>query len=371
MLLQAYITGRLSGKRITYDVRFSSEQAYEGDTIHIIETLENRLFLPIVWLRSELVTSKWLDFAGPKSDVTHESRFVVSNFFLWGKQKITRKWFVKCLKRGMFTIDDVMLVWGDLFGLKEKAVTANVKAALTVYPLPSAIYRTKGMSDRMIGNIFTKRWINEDPFVNAGVREYYPSDPMNRIHWKATARTGNLMILKNDHTTYPAFIILVNVQSSDMDFRETTDKEEVEKLINAAAAHIDAAVRQNAEFAVISNGFNRMLPELKEEYRGIMAGGNGGNEERYRELAGIINAALIFGKGRKHAEMALRYLAGIDLDAAVGYEWLLEAVLGTGIAGTGRRIRQSDIVISLTAYKNARISELESAAAAAGRQVLP
>jgi uncharacterized protein (DUF58 family) len=34
--------------------------------------------------------------------------------------------------------------------------------------------------------------IYEDPTRISGVREYVPGDPMNRIHWKASARTGQL-----------------------------------------------------------------------------------------------------------------------------------------------------------------------------------
>ncbi|MDD5604014.1 MAG: DUF58 domain-containing protein, partial [Eubacteriales bacterium] len=343
-------------------------QACEGDTIYIVETVENKMYLPVVWLRSEIVTSRWLDFAGPKSDVTHESRFVVSNFFLWGRQKVTRKWFVKCLKRGVFRIENVMLVWGDLFGLKEKALPVeNADASIIVYPVPAAgAAAQKGISDRPIGNVFT-RWMSEDPFINAGVREYNASDPMNRIHWKASAKAGRLMTLKNDFTTYPSFIILINVQSSEMDFGETTDKAEVEIIIKKAAAYVEKALKLNAGFAVVSNSFNSEMHLLNNKMKEITDirsfAEHIDNQSRYRAAAAELTRAAPRGKGRHHAVYALNYLAGIELRMAAPYEYLLEAVAG-GSA------HDRSVIVSLSTYRNTAIEKLEKSLAASGRMVL-
>src|SRR5262249_32595761 len=43
-----------------------------------------------------------------------------------------------------------------------------------------------------IGEVRLTHRLFEDPTRIAGVRTYMPGDPLNRIHWRATARTGGL-----------------------------------------------------------------------------------------------------------------------------------------------------------------------------------
>jgi hypothetical protein len=45
-------------------------------------------------------------------------------------------------------------------------------------------------SRRPIGEIRLAHRLFEDPTRMAGVRPYQQGDPLNRIHWRATARTG-------------------------------------------------------------------------------------------------------------------------------------------------------------------------------------
>lgn len=357
---QAYFFGKLSGRKVSYSISFSTELAYEGDDIYIIETLENKKLLPVMWLRAEITTSKWLDFAGPKSDITHESRFVTSNFFVWGNQKITRKWFVKCLKRGIYKIDSAMLVWGDLFGLRESAAPVDAFAKLTVYPTPGENRFIANKSQVIMGDILTKRWINDDPFIFSGVRKYDISDPMNRIHWKATAKAGELMVRKNDYTTYPSFLIVLNVQSSDMDYKITIDREEVEKLIKTAAALIDYAVKINAKFGLVSNGFNQITP-IDEDYDRIKDNSELDNDMKDKAIAKLLASKIVYGNGKAHADAMLNYLAGINLKVAVDYEHLLEEAFD---------INKKDMIVALTTYKNDKIYVICETMRKRGRQVL-
>ena len=41
----------------------------------------------------------------------------------------------------------------------------------------------------------------EDPIRIAGARDYRPGDPLKRMHWKATARTGELQVRLVDPST--------------------------------------------------------------------------------------------------------------------------------------------------------------------------
>lgn len=63
----------------------------------------------------------------------------------------------------------------------------------TFIPGDVSIDRLKLPMHRLGGLLEGRRGMVEDPFAFAGMREYDGTDPMNRINWKASARSGNLI----------------------------------------------------------------------------------------------------------------------------------------------------------------------------------
>src|SRR5262249_36228468 len=69
-------------------------------------------------------------------------------------------------------------------------------------------------SRRPIGEVVLTHRLYEDPTRIAGVRGYEAGDPLNRVHWRATARTGQLQSKTYEPTTLSGATIL-------LDFHET------------------------------------------------------------------------------------------------------------------------------------------------------
>ena len=107
-LLQNQLYKQYAFKNIRYSCTLSCNECYEGDEIELIEEIVNRKWLPLPWLKAEITTSRWLSFAGAQSGVTGETRFVPSFFSVKGYSRVTRRWKVKCLKRGEFSIEQVV-----------------------------------------------------------------------------------------------------------------------------------------------------------------------------------------------------------------------------------------------------------------------
>lgn len=55
------------------------------------------------------------------------------------------------------------------------------------------------------------------PDVTRGVREYVDGDPIRRVHWPATARTGDVMIRELEGPQRPRLLIIVDLRGSDAD----------------------------------------------------------------------------------------------------------------------------------------------------------
>jgi uncharacterized protein (DUF58 family) len=253
--IQGFLLNFLLFYKLEYSCNFNVDKATEGDNIFLEEIIYNKKLIPISWIKAEIYTSKWLDFAGKDAVIAQESRFVTSNFFLKSYQKTTRRWNVKCLKRGYFKIDKITLVGGDFLGaFSESSDVIDVKADLLVYPAPVVLQQYFRPASRFIGDTIVKRWINDDPFMFSGLREYEPGDALNRIHWKATASRGRLMVKKNDFTANLRTAVILNIQSRDTEPDEVIDKEFTELGIKVAATIFDKALKQGLPLSFSTNG---------------------------------------------------------------------------------------------------------------------
>lgn len=234
--LQNVLFSRLALKKLDYRCTLSVSEASEGDEIELVETIENRQWLPVPWLKSELTTSRWLDFAGSQSVVTDETRFVPSFFMVRGYQRVERRWKVRCLKRGEFGVEKIVLVSTDLFGNLSLSRPVQVDAHVLVLPRP-ADYLPGLLSLRYLqGERAAPRHLLPDPFFRIGASEYDERDPSGRIHWGATAKTGKLMVYENEFTSRQNLGILLNMQTRAFENGGVIEREKLEDAIRLCAA---------------------------------------------------------------------------------------------------------------------------------------
>lgn len=101
---------------------------------------------------------------------------------------------VTCRRRGRFTLGPLSLISGDPFGLFRRVRLFPATSTVVVYPLtvglPGFVLPVGMLPGR---GALHRRTHYITPNV-AGVREYFPGDSFNRIHWPSTARNGRLIV---------------------------------------------------------------------------------------------------------------------------------------------------------------------------------
>ena len=252
-LAQDILFNRLLPRELVYSCAFTCGEAAEGDVVHLTEVIENHKPIPVLWLMVDIHTSRFLDYGGAWSALTQKGRRVTSLFSLRGRQKITRRWDVVCRKRGVYSIDFVTFVWGGLLGNKTGSKAVNCNTSLVVYPAQVDLDNLFAPRNLTQGNLSVRRFLIDDPFVFSGVREYTQNDPMNRIHWGASARTGALMVRQNDYTSEISVMVALNIQSAEDELSDSFNEDESEFAIRVAASAAGRAVAGGAMCAFCSN----------------------------------------------------------------------------------------------------------------------
>lgn len=261
--LQAKYLPRTTFKAIKYRRYFTPDVISAGETTTLVEEISNTRLLPVPWLRIEAQLSPNLIFGkngqtkfDPNAAVPDKYRqFHRSMFTLPPYTTISRRHTVFVPRRGYYAIPTVAMTTGDVLGIGEqKSRDVPTDTALTVYPELVDIGDVFSMRSSFTGDIVVRRWIVDDPFFIRGVREYQPTDPQNRVNWKATAKTGSLQVHNYDYTSDVRLMIFVNVDTAANQWSITTDEPCAERGISYAASIAQYALDNGVETGLCSNG---------------------------------------------------------------------------------------------------------------------
>lgn len=237
-------------KRLKAEIRFQPEPVFQGEPGFLTETIENdkRLFLPA--LQAGFTVSRNLSFGQEENTSVSDQSYKRDIFSVAGRQRIIRQVPFEAVKRGYYEIRKVDLVTRGILLSGEMYHTILCSTYLYVYPKKMAGERGELLFRRISGVYESRKKLLEDPFLFRGIREYTPEDPMNRINWKASARSGSLMVNQHNSAVSGNVCILLDVED------ETVWKyEEIhEEGIRLAAAVAESFLSRGIEVGLITNG---------------------------------------------------------------------------------------------------------------------
>jgi uncharacterized protein (DUF58 family) len=107
-------------------------------------------------------------------------------------------------------------------------------------------------SRRPIGEVRMSHRLFEDPTRIAGVRAYQAGDSLNRVHWRATARTGELQCKVYEPSTVAGATLLVDMH--EQSFAAEDEPLRSELLITAAASIAGAIFQMGQQVGLVTNG---------------------------------------------------------------------------------------------------------------------
>ncbi len=160
--------------------RRTSRAQVGQDAVEVIE-VRNKDFLPKVWVEVE----------DPAGFAGHRSRRVVII-----PPRRSRNWMVTTplRRRGLYDWGPLRIVATDPFGVFRRVRRIGDARQILVYPPVVDIPHFQAPPANLPGEGRFRRRTHYITPNASGIRQYAPGDAFNRIHWRSTARTGELMV---------------------------------------------------------------------------------------------------------------------------------------------------------------------------------
>jgi hypothetical protein len=235
-----------------------------GQSAEVTVEVENRGALTVPWLIIE-DSLPWEAI----TQMPHHIRVEGERFELTSLKRgesAVLNYTVTFLMRGYYQLGPLQMETGDVFGLHRRFRVAGEPHFALVLPRVLPLQGYNLASRRPLGEIRVVHRLFEDPTRLAGVRPYQQGDPLNRIHWRATARTGEIhsRIYETSRVAGATFLLDFHVQSYQGAAGETS----AELAIVTVASLANAVFLMGQQIGFISNGRDAADRIREEGWRG-------------------------------------------------------------------------------------------------------
>jgi uncharacterized protein (DUF58 family) len=237
--------GSLSATRMCKQVT-----AEIGERVPVEVTITNTGGLPVPWLLAEdLLPQYALDKRFPRIKIKGKRLQIA---MLRSGATLEMKYQIECLMRGYFQIGPLTLESGDLFGLHRRFRVLTEPTFLLVYPRIVPLLGYDIASRRPIGDVRLTHRLYEDPTRIAGVRPYEAGDPLNRVHWRATARTGTLHSKIHEPSTLSGATVLLDFHQAG--YHQQGEPFRSELAVTTAVSLANAVYEMGQQIGLATNG---------------------------------------------------------------------------------------------------------------------
>ncbi len=223
--------------------------AYVGESVAVVINIENRGALPIAWVLAEDLLPRDSLVYDPPSLRPSGKRLNLAMFGRRGRKTVYYQ--LQCNRRGYYQIGPLVLETGDVFGLHRRYRVATEPHFLLVYPQVQPLAGFDLASRRPIGEVKMSYRLFEDPTRMAGVRRYESGDPLNRIHWRATARTGELHSKIYEPSTVAGITVVLDFHRDSFEARHEPMRSEL--AVTAAASLANAVFQMGQQVGLVTN----------------------------------------------------------------------------------------------------------------------
>ena len=239
---------------VSYERRFDRTRVFPGEPIVMTVTIQNDKLLPLTWLRFRDSLP-----VAPQGDTPSLAGDLVGNYSLQSvysmqsHERVERSVTLRFPTRGYYKIGPVSYESGDIFTLFTLEREHRHIDTLVVYPQIWPLEELGLPPKEPFGELRVRQSLFTDPVRTRGIRDYQPQDRFRDVHWKATARRGQLQTKVYDPSTGMTMVVFLNVATYARHWMGF-DPDLLERAVSVAASICNYGVQQGWGVGLYANG---------------------------------------------------------------------------------------------------------------------
>jgi len=236
-------------KNLKVGLSFSQNGVNAGEHCELKEVIYNEKNMALPVFEVKFSTSSSFQFEDQKNAVVTDKFYRKDLFCVQKYQKVTRTMDFVATKRGYYELPEVNVLVKDYLMSQQYVNRYPCDSSLVVYPKKVDTRRLKFLYSKLMGEVVSKKRVEEDLYSFRGLREYQPTDSMRRINWKASAHNSNLLVNMYDTTTTMQACII-----ADGNVRMPFDEDDIkEEILSLASSIADQLIMEGISVRLISN----------------------------------------------------------------------------------------------------------------------
>lgn len=250
---------RIVRKSLNAKIKYDSKTYNVGGSANITIVVENLGIMPTpyVHVESKVLYSLIEGYAG---DVI----FLSGDKSTWINNKIT------FTKRGIYDFSDISLRVNDLFYIFKSDINIHNKLYIKVYP---KVYDLSNINlsgqDSYENHINSKSGIDDFTLIR-DIRKYNTGDNLKKVHWKLSAKHGELYVKNFDSISGMECNMFINMHINNLsnDLFETVEEDMVDFSVSLAKYMMSNRIR--TKLFIHAKKEKKIELESKEDFLGIL-----------------------------------------------------------------------------------------------------
>lgn len=236
--------------KLTANISFGADHAVVGEETTLEQQVSNAKLMPILVLQVGYQIDRGLDIQSESKVSVSDHINVLEVFSLRPYEQTSRSLRVVCRQRGYYRIRRTTITAYHHFGRSAFYKNVDQNTELYVYPDRIRLASLFMVIDRLSGDLKARNYLYDDPFTLRGIRDYTPQDPISRINWKASARTGDLKVNVRDYTAGQRVLLLLNMENPTTPYADDL----LEDSIRATATIAERLLQHQIPVSFVTNG---------------------------------------------------------------------------------------------------------------------
>ncbi|WP_027964189.1 DUF58 domain-containing protein [Halalkalibacillus halophilus] len=236
---------------LSFDFVKPEVKVYQDDEGYIEMDIEQKGIFPLLNARLTIEMDDSISFVDGVNQKRRYVTFVSHTFNLMFWEKRRFRFRFKANRRGVSTIRMLKLHLPNVFGFGSIYLTSShiKQQEIVVYPRRQKVENMNLLTPQSMGNHRAKHSLFDHPSLPVGTRDYQRGDSFNKIHWKATAKEGDLQTKVFEKSSQINWCFLLNVRSKS----SLGAPEQIEEWLEQLAYMTQVATKQGIPFKVYVN----------------------------------------------------------------------------------------------------------------------